>query len=242
MRELVRGRLRARAASDEADLRAAQALRQQAFRGSEGLDADAFDAACDHVLIEATAGGPPVACFRLMHFDGGAEVRASYAAQVYDLSELSALPGPMMEMGRFCIRPGLADPDILRLAWGALAGEVDRRGVAMLFGCVSFRGTDPAPYADAFAMLGARHLAPPRWRPGVGGRDIVPLEPGTGGLDERRAMTQMPPLLRSYLAMGGRVSDHAVIDRDLGTLHVFTGLDIAEVPPNRARALRALAG
>jgi hypothetical protein len=41
--------------------------------------------------------------------------------------------------------------------------------------------------------------------------------------------------------MGGWVSDHAVIDRQMNTLHVFTGLEIAAIPPNRARLLRALA-
>ena len=54
--------------------------------------------------------------------------------------------------------------------------------------------------------------------------------------DARRAMLTMPPLLRSYLAMGGWVSDHAVVDRDLDTLHVFTGLEIGAIPPARARA------
>ena len=52
----------------------------------------------------------------------------------------------------------------------------------------------------------------------------------------------MPPLLRSYLTMGGWVSDHAVVDRDLNTLHVFTGLEISAIPPARARALRMVAG
>jgi putative hemolysin len=54
-------------------------------------------------------------------------------------------------------------------------------------------------------------------------------------------MQSMPPLLRTYLAMGGWVSDHAVVDRDLGTMHVFTGVEIGKVPPARARLLRALA-
>ena len=52
----------------------------------------------------------------------------------------------------------------------------------------------------------------------------------------------MPPLLRTYLMMGGWVSDHAVVDDDMNTLHVFTGLEIAAVPPARARALRMVAG
>ena len=54
-------------------------------------------------------------------------------------------------------------------------------------------------------------------------------------------MKRMPPLLRSYLAMGGWVSDHAVVDRDMNTLHVFTGLEVRAIPPARARALRLVA-
>ena len=32
----------------------------------------------------------------------------------------------------------------------------------------------------------------------------------------------LPSLLKFYLRLGGKVSDHAVIDRDLNTIHVFT--------------------
>jgi len=52
------------------------------------------------------------------------------------------------------------------------------------------------------------------------------------------ALRHMPPLLRSYLVMGGWVSDHAVIDNELNTLHVFTGIEIKRVPPERARLMR----
>ena len=55
-------------------------------------------------------------------------------------------------------------------------------------------------------------------------------------------MLGMPPLLRTYLLMGGWVSDHAVVDRDLNTLHVFTALEIRAIPPARARLLRGVAG
>jgi putative hemolysin len=240
---LQRGRYQARRAAGPGDIAAAQRLRHRAFRGGEGLDADAFDAACTHVLVEDDVGRL-AACFRLLVLPGGGEVRRSYAAQFYDLSALAGLPGPMAELGRFCIDPAFArDPDVLRLAWGAMTRLVDAQGVRMLFGCASFRGTDPAAYHDAFALLAARHLAPARWRPGARGAGRVPLAGHLGRPPDRRAALQsMPPLLRSYLGMGGRVSDHAVVDPDLGTLHVFCGLDTAAVPPARARALRAVAG
>ena len=50
----------------------------------------------------------------------------------------------------------------------------------------------------------------------------------------------IPPLLRTYLAMGGWVSDHAVVDRAMNTLHVFTGLEIAAIPEARKKLLRAI--
>jgi ABC-type multidrug transport system fused ATPase/permease subunit len=102
----------------------------------------------------------------------------------------------------------------------------------MLFGCSSFRGTDAQRYLDAFAMLKERHLAPALAAAGQGARRL-PLRPADSRRkpDATRAMLTMPPLLRSYLAMGGWVSDHAVVDRDLNTLHVFTGLEIRAIPP-----------
>jgi putative hemolysin len=119
---------------------------------------------------------------------------------------------------------------------------VDEEGVEMLFGCSSFRGTDAQGYLDAFAMLKERHLAPKRWLPRVKAPDVFRFARRLRRKpDARRAMLTMPPLLRSYLAMGGWVSDHAVVDRDLNTLHVFTGLEIRAIPEARARLLRGVA-
>ncbi len=242
---LRRGRHTARYALDAADLRRAQALRHLCFvargkPGDVGIDADRFDAACRHVLIEDAAGAL-VCCFRILLLPGAAALDRSHAATVYDLAPLHRQPGPMLELGRFCVAPGARDADPLRLAWAVLAGLVDRHGITLLFGCSSFSGTDPAPYADAFARLAAQHQGPVALRPGRRAGAVLPLaQPGRAD-DPMAGLRQMPPLLRSYLAMGGWVGDHAVIDRHLDTLHVFTGLQIAAIPAARARALRAIA-
>ena len=65
------------------------------------------------------------------------------------------------------MHPDWRDPDILRVAWGAMTAYVDDTGVEMLFGCSSFHGTEAEAYHDAFAMLKDRHLAPKRWLPRV---------------------------------------------------------------------------
>ena len=248
MFSLRKGRYAVRMAETPEDIAAAQRLRYLAFIDGtgaaprpDGADCDRFDALCRHVLIEERRGGTLVACFRLLPLADGREIAGSYAAQFYDLSRLSGFDGPMVELGRFCIRPGHRDPDILRIAWGALARYVDEAGVELLFGCSSFHGTDARAYTDAFAVLEARHLAPKRWLPKVKAPDVFRFARRAEAPDAKRAFLTMPPLLRSYLAMGGWVSDHAVVDRDMNTLHVFTGLEVRAIPPARARALRHVA-
>ncbi|MCE0504649.1 GNAT family N-acetyltransferase [Roseivivax sp. GX 12232] len=243
---LERGRYRARLAEGVSDREALARLRHQAFFGGPGRDRDSFDDICRHLLVEPREGGAPLACFRLLQLSGGAEVSRSYAAQFYDLSGLSGFAGPLIEIGRFCLAPGLRDPDVARLAWGALTALVDAAGVEMLFGCASFPGTDPEAHRAAFARLGAHHLGPEVWRPRVKAARVVSLGGFSGeegaAPDPRAALKGMPPLLKSYLAMGGWVSDHAVVDVEMNTLHVFTGVEIGRIPAARKRALRAVAG
>jgi len=241
---LAKGLYTARFADTPADLEAAQRLRYLAFRDAQGagLDRDAFDDRCQHILVEETATGKLVCCFRLMLLDNGRALDQCYAAQHYELAKLAAFDGTMVEMGRFCIHPGHPDPDILRVAWGALTRFVDETGVEMLFGCSSFQGTSEDAYLDAFSLLKERHLAPPRWLPRVKAPSIFPFarKLRLRRPDLKAAMAAMPPLLRTYLLMGGWVSDHAVVDRDLNTLHVFTGLEISAIPPARKKLLRAV--
>ncbi|WP_342071205.1 GNAT family N-acetyltransferase [Yoonia algicola] len=229
------GRYAARFAITAADLLACQRLRNQCFFGRLGQDADVYDPICTHMMVE-DQGGRLVATARLLEIATGAEITKGYAAGHYDLSGLARCAAPMIEIGRFCIAPDARDADVLRVAWGALTGLVDARGIAFLFGCTSFAGTDPAPYGQAFARLAARHLGPDPLRPAIRASEVVRF----GDLPQGGNVA-MPPLLRTYLAMGGWVSDHAVVDRVMQTLHVFTCLDVAAVPPARAAALRALA-
>ncbi|MEE4347657.1 MAG: GNAT family N-acyltransferase [Paracoccaceae bacterium] len=246
MQALTKGRYRVRMAATEDDLRAAQRLRQLAFHpdhpdSDQALDHDSFDALCTHVLVEDLRDDQLVGCFRVLEISDGQQIGTSYSAQFYDLAPLSRFSGPMIEIGRFCIHPDRHDPDILRLAWAALTRHVDAQGIEMMFGCSSFRGTDQARYLDTFAMLKASHLAPPEWRPGIKAPRVFRFGARLRRTpDRRRGLQSMPPLLRSYLMMGGWVSDHAVIDTQMNTLHVFTGLEIRAIPDARKKLLRAV--
>lgn len=224
------------------EVSAALALRSLAF-ATQGSDRDKFDDICDHLLVDDLQSGALVCCARLLRLQSGAEIGRSYSAQFYDLAALSTFQGRMLELGRFCIHPAHTDPDILRVAWAAIADHVDEFKIEMMFGCSSFTGTETAIYADTFALLRARHMAPEHWRPRVKAPEVHRY--GACQLPEpdiKQALRMMPPLLRTYLMMGGWVSDHAVVDRQMQTLHVFTGLEISAIPAARKRLLRRAGG
>ena len=230
-----KGCYKVRFAQSDGDVLACQRLRHRCFFGVAGIDQDRFDPLCRHLMVTDESGAL-VATVRLFAMPSGADVHLSYAAQHYDLKSLSGFAAPLLEIGRFCIAPHVADTDVLRVTWGALTRIVDDSGTELLFGCTSFAGTDPSVYGRAFARLRLKHIGPDRLRPGHGSASVIPFAdlPQTGS-------DPLPPLLRTYLAMGGWVSDHAVRDDQMQTLHVFTCLEVATVPPARARALRALA-
>lgn len=215
------------------------ALRALAFRGDAGAaDGDGFDADALH-LRAGPPGAPPLAALRvLVHGQGSID---GYAAQFYDLAALAGAPGPALELGRLCLHPAHPDPDLMRLVWAGVTRVAETRGAARLIGCTSFHTTDPGSLAPALGLLARRHLGPEALRPGRRAGETRALAEWAGAATPEGAAL-LPPLLRAYLALGGWVSDHLVIDRDLGTCHVFTCVEIAAMPEARKRILRQLAG
>jgi putative hemolysin len=219
-----------RRAADARDMAQAMALRRARF----GVGEDDLDAGASQMMV--MQGAQVLATFRMTEFARGADMARSYSAQFYDLTGFAQMTRPSIELGRFCMQEN-APADVLRLAFAAMARKVDEIGAALLFGCASFQGCDSARHLPSLALLrehigqGAAQLS----------RDVIDIKQLSIPQDRVAALRAMPPLLRSYLALGGKVSDHAVQDWGFGTLHVFTAVGVNAIPAPRAAALRALA-
>ncbi|WP_333815732.1 GNAT family N-acyltransferase [Tabrizicola sp.] len=231
----------ARLAEGAADMGRVMAFRRAAFPRAAGEEEDAQDALSAHVMVEGPEG--MLAYFRVMLFGWGAGLAQGYAARFYDVGPLSGYAKPVAEMGRFCVASGGVHPDVLRLAWGAMTRMVDEGQAGLILGCSSFRGAEWRLHRAALALLAEGFIGPADHLPGRKAAEVVDY-PGLAGpvVDRRAGLAGLPPLLRTYLGMGGWVSDHAVADRELDTLHVFTCVEVDRIPAARAASLRAVAG
>lgn len=184
-----------------------------------GVDADAFDAKADHVLV-LSPGGEVVATYRLLC---SLFVASFYSESEFDLDSFMAVPGTKLELGRACTAPAWRGGAALALVWKGLARYARRAGARFLFGTTS---VDTASAADAGAVLA--HLRSTGWtdahlvRPRPGYAFDEPL--GEGDAEAGRLL--VPPLLRSYLRAGARVHGLPALDRDFVSADFFTVLDL----------------
>ena len=234
--ELRAGNLGVRVATTPAEIDAVQALRYRVFYRELGAEADditacterdrdRFDAVADHLLVVDHAIGPGaegvVGTYRLIQREAADQLGDFYSAGEYDIAPILAFPGRIMELGRSCVDGLYRSRAAMQLLWQGIAAYVFYYQIDLMFGCASLSGTDPDKLAMELTYLYHNHLAPPALRPrALPHRFIEMRRLRPDSVDSRRALSQLPPLVKGYLRLGGFVGDGAVIDRQFNTTDV----------------------
>jgi putative hemolysin len=220
---------RARLATSAADLLAAQALRFEVFNleldeglvqsYDTGLDADPFDAVCDHLIVEDSNDGSVVGTYRLQT---GARARSAlgyYSEREFDFSPYEPLRAQILELGRACIHRQHRNFAVLNLLWKGIGSYAQEQGARYLIGCSSFTTQDAAVGAAAYERLSA-NLVPEPWRTQPVPAFACPLLPVAA------EAPRIPRLLSAYLAFGAGICGPPAIDREFKTVDFLTWIDV----------------
>ncbi|HLI10106.1 MAG TPA: GNAT family N-acyltransferase [Alphaproteobacteria bacterium] len=229
--------LEVRLAQDRREIEAAMALRYRIFYeemsakptaelAARKLDFDRYDSVCDHLLVVDNDKDDPkdrvVGTYRLIRRAMAAQVGGFYSESEYDISQLKDYPGEILELGRSCVDANYRTRGTMQLLWKGIADYVWKYDVALMFGCGSLPGTDPKAHAVALTYLHHYHLAPPGLRArAVPARFVEMLQLDPEPINPRRALAELPPLIKGYLRLGGFVGDGAVIDEQFNTTDVL---------------------
>lgn len=251
------GSLRVHVAATPEEVRAAQTLRYRIFYGEMGAhpndqtiacgrDADRYDEFCDHLLVSdlQTEDGAPrvVGTYRMLRRSAAERSGGFYSEDEYDLRRLLDYPSEIMEVGRSCVDLDYRGRAVMQLLWQGIAAYVYRNGVGLLFGCASLPGTDAGNMTRALAYLHHHHLAPSHVRPhALPHRHVAMDKLASEAIDCDAAWRELPPLIRGYLRLGGRVGDGAVVDRRFNTTDVCVVLETEHVTARYLRHYQHLA-
>ena len=240
-------------AQSDDDLRAAQALRYDVFVAelggggplvdhTAGLEKDRFDPFFDHlILFDDAAEGQVVGAYRMLRAAQAAQSGGFYSEDEYDITPLRRHGKRLLELGRSCVHVDYRGGAAMYHLWNGLAAYVARYDIDTLFGVASFHGTDVTALAAPLSLLHHRHLAPEALRvkakqPGATAMDLMP----ENQIDRRRAMKQMPALIKAYLRLGGVVGAGAYLDHAFNTTDVCLIMDTSAMSARQKRIYGAV--
>ncbi|MCY4259190.1 MAG: GNAT family N-acetyltransferase [Rhodobacteraceae bacterium] len=235
-------------------------LRYRVFQGEFGstgagvdhdrkTESDIFDSHAEHLIIvdrELSRGSRDHivgTCRLLTSKSATASGPGYYSATEFDLGPLLKQNACLLEVGRTCLLPAYRNGATLYTLWTGLADYVLNHGIQILFGVASYHGTDPEPFRQSLSYLHHHHLAPPRLR--VTSRDCrdwqsILLPPGS--IDRRAALASTPPLIKTYLRLGGSIGHGAFIDTEFRTVDVCILLDTRQMHQSRRAAFESKSG
>ena len=239
------GSLQARVAQSWEEVDAAMELRYRVFyeemsakptpeQAAIRRDFDEFDPYCEHMIVVDHDMGDGrdavVGTYRMMRRAGAEKVGRFYTSAEYDVASLIGHDGDILELGRSCIDADHRTRAAMQLLWRGVAIYVTRREIDFLFGCASLPGTDPDALALPLSYLHHNHLAPKGLRPvAVPERYVNMNLMPADEIDPRRAVRELPPMIRGYLRLGGQIGDGAVVDYGFNTTDVCVMVEMTQV-------------
>jgi putative hemolysin len=225
-----------RLAETPADIEASQALRYRVFYEEMAAtpsdemracrwDIDGFDSVCDHLLVidmdKGNGALAVVGTYRLLRRSVAIQHGGFYSAREYDLTALLNFPGEIVELGRSCVDASYRSRGVMQILWRGLAEYVKQFNIHLMFGCASFPGTEPKHVGQQLAYLHHYHLAPQSLRPRALDHHYVSMgDVPQSGFDKNAVVSELPPLIKGYLRVGGFVGDGAVVDHQFNTTDV----------------------
>lgn len=245
------GSLEVRLARHAADVRRAQRLRYRVFYDEGGAvpkiltrlarrDIDAFDAACDHLLVLDHANRRPsgkptvVATSRFLRQDVAERHRGFYTAGEFEIGPLLARHRGVAfgELGRSCVLPAYRNKRTVELLWHGIWSCMLRHRIGAMIGCGSLDGTDLEALAVPLSFLHHFSGAPDAWRArALPGRRVDMNMMAKDAIDPKAALRALPPLIKGYLRLGAYIGDGAVVDHEFGTTDVLIVLPVAAINP-----------
>jgi putative hemolysin len=237
-------RLQVKLAHSEAEVRESQRLRYRVFAeemGAQvqvcepGLEADAYDRHCQHLVVRDLRGDRVVSSTRILTRPVARRAGGFYSEGEFELGGILRLPGSFMEIGRTCVDPDYRSGAAIGMLWAGLAQFIELNRIDYLIGCASISMADGGAGLRAMmAPLRERHMSPEHLR-AIPHRPVPGLEGGAGAAPEATGAPPLPPLLKAYLRVGAWVCGEPCWDPDFGVADLFILLDVENLQERYVR-------
>jgi putative hemolysin len=213
----------------------------QGEAAAQRIDQDSFDLICDHLIVvrnDASSenaimlpDGELVGTYRLLRQEAAEAHGGFYTQGEFDIMPLIRAHPDLrfLELGRSCVLKPYRTKPVVELLWQGIWDYVRAHDLHVMLGCASLEGTSPDQHALALSFL-AQAKPPPEWNVrALPSRYVEMKRIPEAELDQRRALKELPPLIKGYLRLGCYIGDGAVIDPQFNTIDVLIILPVSAI-------------
>ena len=223
-------------ADKKSELKKAQALRYSVFYNEKKaiptiskkllrLDYDNVDKFADHLIVldnnRKGIENKIVGTYRLIRGDIAVHFGGFYTSAEFDLSKIlnSYNHNQILELGRSCVHQDYRNGTVMNLLWKAIAEYIKLYDIKILLGCASFHGTNVMKYTNELSYLRKNFSLPDKLSVKSLDTKIYPSYTEiNSNINDLRTFVKLPPLIKGYLRIGGKVSYDCFVDYKFNTI------------------------
>ena len=230
------GNLIIKLAETNSEIKYAQSLRYSVFYKEKNAkatlskkmlrrDYDKIDRFADHLIVidknRRNFQNKIIGTYRLMRGDLANQYGGFYTSTEFNLSNILQLykNNEILELGRSCVHKKYRNGIIMNLLWKAIANYVSIYDIKILLGCVSFPGTNVTKFSDQLSYLKKNHSLQSELSVDSLDHNIYPIRDYQNkNVSDIKLFIKLPPLIKGYLRVGGKVSESCFVDHDFNTI------------------------
>ena len=225
------------------EILAAQKLRYKVFNCEQnrGLDTanrdefdhDEFDDGAAHLIAYSKGNPNPIGTYRAIGQPGN-DPDKMYSAREYYVTGAERYLPLTIEVGRSCVDKDYRDGAVVTLLWSGMAAITMRSGCRYLCGCVSLEDVRPAVAWAVYDDLKDKGLFSTNVSFKPREQFLFPRPPDEEiarvRADRACVRQAIPPLLKGYLNLGGKLLGEPAFDYEFGSVDLPIMVDMWRVP------------
>ncbi|MCQ9615807.1 GNAT family N-acetyltransferase [Paenalcaligenes niemegkensis] len=225
--------LQLRLVQNKKELKAVQRLRFKIFSdemnavfpdSQSGIDADRFDAWCEHFMVVDQAKDKVVGTYRFLSPENARLANGYYSDSEFDLSPLAGIRDNLVEVGRSCIHSKYRSGGVIMLLWTGIAHLMRQGGYRYLLGCASVSLRDDGVTAAKVWREAQQSIVRAPDMPRLTPLHRYPVDKLNSTLPAK-----IPPLIKGYLNLGANICGEPAWDPDFNTADFPVLLDLQQL-------------
>ncbi|UKS29000.1 GNAT family N-acetyltransferase [Paenibacillus sp. HWE-109] len=213
------------------DIEQALRLRYQVFvveennmllHNEDGLERDAYDAYCDHLIVKDLDMDKVIGTYRLLPGDRALTGIGFYSETEFDLTSYTTYKKQSLELGRSCIAPEYRGGRAIQLLWEGIAGYIAERNYSHLIGCASVHVNQVEELNLIYSLLLQKQMITDRYgiKPLathlIQGIAQIPIDS-----NDKDVFRKLPPLMKGYQWLGAEIGGEPAYDALFKTVDFF---------------------